>query len=253
MSKLNLNFPAIQPLQHSRAQFRSVIPSTLLARFQFGAFGATDAESILLSARNRAPGADQSGITPFGGIEVFANFFRFDGGVDAIRTAITEPLEWTMYIVARSSDTGLGADATARARVAGWRAAGGADSVIYANNNTAWRTLAYENPTTPAFKTSDLSIPSVANFTRFAVRVTTTQVQSFNLSGTGSDSAAVSFAAARHRGGAPFSIGDGFVDTYLKSVDVHSIELHAAAYDSTQRAAVNAQMVEGLKLAALVA
>jgi len=249
MSLLTLNVPQKRPLVSSIAQYDSAVPQTLIGRWQFGDFAATDAESRELGKRNRAPGADNASVSLFSAPVVDDAFWTFDGGDDAVRTSIREPQSFTVYAVVRTRDSGIGADAASRARVFGFRGASGAGAVLYANTATVWRAFAYDTTT---FRTTDVTVASVASWVRLAWVVSATNTQLFDLT-TGTPSALVSFVGPRAPSEFGFTVGDGLIDTFTKSCDVHSIELHNAAHDSTQRALINAQMTVGLGLVGLIA
>lgn len=224
--------------------------------------GEADADAIRRCSRNRAVGARNypEDRVVIGTPTVFDDCFRFPSTA-AIRTQISEPTEWTMYAVARSTYATMGSTSNERAQIGGWfgNTTNHGSSMIF-QSMTVVRGITYQNAGTPAIATADLTVPA-SSINKWRIYRMWGAASSMRLKNESGDSVsneptATSLPDTKINGVQKFAVGarleSGAPSTYIGHCDIAALLLVETAIGpgSTETAIVT-QLRNQLSLTAL--
>nr|WP_298102210.1 hypothetical protein [uncultured Shinella sp.] len=205
-------------------------------------FNRGDADDVMarrMFSRNRIIGARNApeDRLVIGAPQVFDDYARFGPG-DAILTRISEPLEWTMYAIARSTYPTMGATTNERAQIGGWfgNTANRGSSLIF-QSMTALRGITYQNPTTPVLVPADLNVPtsSINKWRVYRMWGADTGIRLKNISGDSAtnEPVATPIVGGKAAGRQRFAIGcrleSGVPGSYVGHCDIAGLLLFKGA------------------------
>ena len=248
--------PSVKPWMMDGSWYESAVPSTFVGAWRFGAAKATSAESRLHCARNLKRGA-APGIL-IGSPGVGAHYFRFTNNANAIRTALTDNVDVSTYVVARTITT---ITPSTRPFVCGTYAGstGRGEGLLYFSPSD-FRALAFRATGTPS-EVADSTLPTVgldaSEWHLLCIDARSDRVRVMNLSlnpDPTADLNSVTLSGGRLLGTQSFSIGmphAGYINA--STVDIAFVERHNAVHSTVQRNAITTRIRRVLAQTTIVA